>query len=230
MRLRFSLQILTLVVHLFSISAQASPGAAGPKPLLSQKKSGQDRTSPTKTSEQNEPRPYELESLSMEPLKGPLPSEFQVKTTATREVRKHSRSVTTGFWSGPVLDEDVKSSVGVSIALQNENRNETAQSYGFSLLIEQLYGLHWDYKIHCCLGDYYEPTFGFGVGSLWNTRDSLAALADIEKYHLRGHVGFEDLFNLNRRLRSEFWVMGSPRGLGFSLLVGWTWDQTEFIF
>ena len=118
----------------------------------------------------------------------------------------------------------------MTLEAQNENRNETAQSYGLSILANGNYGLHWDFRRHCCLGDYSEPNWGIGVGSLWSTADAIATLANFERYHLRARVGFENLLDMDRRLRGEIILKVGPLGFSAQAGLGWTWDDSEFLF
>lgn len=225
MRLHWSFQILTLVLCLAPNLAESSPKLPTPPSAISQKKADQS----TEGSE-SPAKPYELESLSMEPLKEEAPGDVRGKMVASRTVRKHSRSALASFWNGALLDKTSQSAFGATLLFQNENRNESAQSYGLSILSNRAFGLHWDFQKHCCLGDYSEPNWGFGIGSLWSTEDSLASLANFERYHLRARIGFEDLFKLDRRLRTEFILKVSPLGFSFQIGAGWTWDESEFLF
>lgn len=225
MRLHSCIQILTLVLCVVPDWAESSPNHPAPSSALSKKKT--DLKSENASSE---PKPYEMESLSMEPLKGDIPQGIRGKMVPSRQVRKHSRSLMAGYWSGALVEKESESSLGATLIVQNENRNESAQSYGLSILTNRSFGLHWDYQIHCCMGDYYEPNWGLGIGSLWSTEDSLANIANIERYQLRLRGGFEDLFNFNRRLRGEVILKVSPLGFSVQAGLGWTWDQNDFLF
>lgn len=222
MRLRSYLQILTLVLCLIPDVMWASPNYPQP-PSAVKTKTPQDSNS-------SAPKPYEMESLSLPTPQGQIPTNLSTPLRPTRTIRGHSRSILGGVWSGALLDTSTETAAGMTIVFQNENRNETAQSYGLSILANKAYGLHWDFQRHCCLGDYFEPNWGVGVGSLWSTDDAMASLANIERYHLRGRVGFEDLFNLDRRLRGEVVFKVSPLGFSMHAGLGWTWSDQEFWF
>ncbi len=233
MRLRSYVQILTLVLCFHPKIAVTSPSLPTPPSALDTKsssKNGAQKLNPQNETDTAEPRPYELESLSLPPMDGAAPEGLRGRLVASRVVRKHSRSLLGGVWSGALLESRTETAFGATLLFQNENRNESAQSYGLSVLSNRAYGVHWDFQKHCCLGDYYEPNWGFGIGSLWSTGDSLASLANIERYHLRTRVGVEDLFRLDRRLRGELILKVSPLGFSFQAGIGWTWDQNEFLF
>lgn len=226
MRLPCLIQILTLVLCGLPHLAESSPRLPTPSSALSGKKAN------PKSEAETPAKPYEMESLSMEPLKGEAPQGIQGKMVPSRQLRKHSRSVIGSYWSGALLDKNKTDEgvFGATLLIQNENRNESAQSYGLSVLSNRAFGLHWDYQVHCCLGDYYEPNWGVGVGSLWSTEDSLASLANIERYQIRFRGGFEDLLRFDRRLRAEIVLKASPLGFSFQIGMGWTWDEKEFLF
>ena len=72
--------------------------------------------------------------------------------------------------------------------------------------------------------------WGLGIGSFYDSREQLAALVNIESYHLRARAGFDDLFNLGRRLRAEFVVRAGLLGASVQIGIGWTFGANEFLF
>lgn len=224
MRLDLRKQILTLVVTslyacFFSITAIAAPEEPPPKkPHLQETPSA---PSPHKS--------YELESVELreQPAQSTL---NRPEFLPTRVVRQHSRVFSAGIWSGTLKNRDAETASGLNLDVQNDNINETGQSYGVSVLSNGVLGLHGDYHINCCLGAHYEPFWGLGVGSLWDPSESLVSFVNIDRYQIRFRGGFEDMFNLKRRLRLETVVQWGTLGFSGFLTLGWTWDQHEFWF
>ncbi len=223
MRLDLRKKILTLVVTVLSTPmVHAAPVDSKPEPATKEIKKPID--------EPTGHRQFELESLEVReqpPVRVHITaSEF----TATRVVRQHSRSVLAGLWTGNLSGRDPESAMGVRLDFQNDNSNETGQSFGLTLLANNFYGAHWDYHYNCCLGAHSEFFWGFGIGSLWAPPEAFASYVNIERYHARARAGFEDLFRLKRRLRGELVIEWGLVGFNASILFGWTWDKREFIF
>lgn len=149
---------------------------------------------------------------------------------ATRVVRTQSRVISLGLISGAIEDTRPRTIPWATLTFQNDNQNETGQSYGLSVADRDVWGLHWDAHRFCCLGDYSEPYWGLGIGAFYETRDQMAALVNIESYHLRARVGFENLFGLNRRLRTEVIVRAGLLGASAQIGLGWTFAADEFPF
>lgn len=135
-----------------------------------------------------------------------------------------------GLISGAIEDTKPRTMPWLTLTFQNDNQNETGQSYGLSVADRDFWGLHWDSHQFCCMGKYAEPYWGLGVGAFYDTREELAALVNIESYHLRARAGFEDLFGLSRRLRTEILVRAGMLGGSVQIGIGWTFGADEFIF
>lgn len=223
MRLDLRKKILTLVVTIFaSVIATAAPLDNKPQPATKDIKKAVDE--PTRH------RQFEMDSIEMREQKPPRGDVSTPDFTASRIVRKHSRSLYTGLWTGTLTTRDTETVMGVRLDFQNDNSNETGQSFGLTILANNFYGAHWDFHKNCCLGGYSEFFWGYGIGSLWSPAEALPTFVNIDRYHVRGRAGFEDLFRLKRRLRAEGLVEWGTLGFNFSVLVGWTWDEKEFIF
>lgn len=226
MRLDFRRQNLTLVALVIAsfVSFVSIVSAAAP---MEDQPGFDPKHSPK---EQIEPRPYEFESIEMRELSRPSVEIRVAEFTPTRIIRKHSRTVLTGLWTGALIDKTNVTSLGFRLDLQNDNRNETGQSFGLTVLMAGLIGAHWDYHVTCCLGDYNEPYWGVGVTGLYDPSEMLAGLVNIDRYRLRARVGLEDVLSLKRRFRLESALEWGTLGFNFNLLVGWTFDQSEFLF
>ncbi len=231
MRPALTIQILTLVLTpLIATSvAVAAPVSPGPGRALRPK----EPPPPAQT------LPAELsrdESLDTGVAPDPeaatlLPVTVNAPTiSATRVVRTQSRIVGLGLISGAIEETAPRTIPWLTLTFQNDNQNETGQSYGLSVADRDIWGLHWDTHRFCCLGDYSEPYWGLGLGAFYETRDQMAALVNIESYHLRARAGFEDLFGLNRQLRAEIVVRAGLLGASAQIGLGWTFAADEFPF
>lgn len=223
MRMDLRKQILTLVVMVFPLSfAQAAPSDNKPQSATKElKKPIEEPTGHKK---------FELDSVEMREQPAPSVHISTPEFSATRVVRKHSRTLLTGLWTGTLKDRTPENSLGFRLDFQNDNSNETGQSFGLTILTNNFYGAHWDYHVTCCLGGYSEFFWGFGVSGLYSPAEALASLVNLDRYHARARAGFEDLLRLQRRLRAEMVVEWGTLGFNASLLFGWTWDQNEFVF
>lgn len=179
------------------------------------------------------PRPQELDSVAPTPMEPLEPSDLvtpRITLAATRIVRAESRLASLGLLSGAVETQDSTSLPILSLAWLRDLKNESAQSYGFSLTGGQIWGLHWENRSYCCLGDHSEPYWSLGVGSFYRSSEQLASLVNFERYHLRLGGGFEDLLGRQRRLRAEALLRLSPLGLSAELNLGWTWEAQDWGF
>lgn len=227
MRLDLRKQILTLVVMAGAIAFSSTFAFAAP--------SEPRPSAPAKSLREAPAEKSVLKSVEMESVE--VREQPQVENilsvpefSATRVVRQHSRTASAGIWSGALKNREAESAFGFNLYIQNDNINETGQSYGLTVLTNGLLGAHWDYHVNCCLGAYYEPFWGFGLGSLWDPADSLVSFVNVDRYGLRLRGGFEDMFRLKRRLRLESAVQWSPLGISGFLTLGWTFDRNEFWF
>lgn len=223
MRLDLRKQILTLVVTAVSgMSGFAAPSDNKPDSAIQEMKKPIDQPVGH--------RQFELDSVEIREQPAPRVHLNTPEFTANRVVRKHSRTVLTGLWTGSLASRAPENALGVRLDFQNDNSNETGQSYGLTILANNFYGAHWDYHVTCCLGGYSEFFWGLGIGSLYDPAEALASLVNLDRYRFRARAGFEDLLHLNRRLRGELIVEIGPLGFDASILFGWTWDKSEFIF
>lgn len=229
MRLAWFFQKLTLVLamsigtlHVFAAPSSPTPGSAL-KPR-----------EPVITPSQ---LPTELDQLeSLDPglrgdpqmMEGITPRSSGI--SATRLVRTQSRVVGLGVISGAIDSTQARTIPWVSLTFQNDNQNETGQSFGLSVADRDVWGLHWDTHQFCCLGENSEPYWGLGLGGFYDSREQLAAFVNIESYHVRARIGVEDLFSLGRQLRTEFILRAGLLGVSGQIGVGWTWAADDFYF
>lgn len=234
MRLAYDHQNLTLVLAALlaglALSADKSYGAPTtpvPKSALTQQQTVTPTPAGHRQIDQKESLDPGLASdLSVRnfaPVRGP-------EIFPTRVIRSQSRVLGLGVISGSIEESSPRTMTWASLTFQNDNQNETGQSYGLGLAAKDTWGLHWDMHQYCCLGEKAEPYWGLGIGSFYQTSDRLAAIVNFERYHLRARVGFEDLFSLKRRLRAEFILRVSPLGASGQIGVAWTWSADEFLF
>jgi hypothetical protein len=231
MRLRVSFQIATYVLGLsISTTALAAPGSLKvPSPLT--------KTSTTNSTETPVTEPASargLEELDAVQLKhidsGTVAIETEQKLTATRIVRNQSRTLAWGVATGSLTETTAETNLVVSLNLQNNNANETAQLFGIEILGNTGLGFHLDYQSFCCLGKYAEPFLGFGVGWWSKSSNALAKLAEVQNYHFRAKLGFEDLFRNQRRVKLELVSTYGALGPGAEILLGWNFDKSETHF
>lgn len=227
MRLNSIVQILTLVLCvagiLLGVTAIAAPLMPVPESSL--------RPEVKRKAETDSPRGFELDSVAPSQIPGEIPPPLsEARMEATRVVRTQSRSLLLGFVSGAIEETEPQTLSLLTLNFQNDNQNETAQSYGLTITNSSAWGLHWDTHSYCCMGEKAEPFWGVGIGSFYDSHEQLASLVNIERYHLRARLGFEDLFGLGRRLRGEFLVRAAPVGVSGQISIGWTWSAAEFIF
>lgn len=224
------IQILTLVLaSLLAGPAPAAPVSPGPGSALKPA----EPAPPVVTLPADLSRDESLDTgLPPQPAAPAVaaPSGDAPALTATRVVRTQSRVAGLGLVSGAVDDTRARTMPWLTLTFQNDNQNETGQSYGLGVADRDFWGLHWDAHRFCCLGDYAEPYWGLGLGAFYDTREQLAALVNVESYHLRGRVGFEDLFGLRRRLRAELVVRAGLLGASAQIGLGWTFAADEFPF
>lgn len=185
------------------------------------------------TGPEQTPRPQDLDSVAPTPIEAPEPTELlepRITLPPTRVVRPESRLVSLGLLAGAVESQDITSLPVLSLAWLRDLKNENAQSYGLSMTGGQIWGLHWENRSYCCLGEHSEPYWSLGVGSFYRSSEQLASLVNFERYHLRLGGGFEDLLGLQRRLRAEALLRLSPLGLSAELNLGWTWEARDWGF
>lgn len=235
MRLTGWIQILTLVlsVNAAASSAHAAPSAPSPGTALR----------PSQTPAPAKTLPPELdraESLDTGVKTDAVPELSTPDSAAsknivngiipTRIVRARSRIVDGGIVSGAIDGTSPRTMPWVTLTFQEDFPDETARSYGLGVADRDIWGVHWDMHRYCCLGAYSEPYWGLGIGSFYDSREQLAALVNIESFHLRARAGFDDLFNLGRRLRAEFVVRAGLLGASVQIGIGWTFAADKFLF
>jgi|GEM_PF-5623652 len=103
--------------------------------------------------------------------------------------------------------------------------NLTAINWGALLTTDLQYGIHLDYQWNLALGSSYEPFVRGGVGGFFEISEELATFIKVENYQGRMTAGFEDLFDLQRRLRSEFLIALSTRGVSFGISFSWAFES-----
>lgn len=230
MRLVCPLQILTLVLA-GSVMAQAAPTSPAPGSVL--KKEIPSTSTPTSRRQLDQKESLDPGVLLTEPInksaEGAVRGHYN-SMPATRVVRTQSRALLYGIAAGALEDTTPQTLSLLTLTFQNDNQNETAQSYGLSVSDKSSWGLHWDTQSYCCLGEMAEPYWGFGIGGFYKSSEQLAGLVNVDRYHLRGRIGFEDLFSLGRRLRTELLLRAGMQGASLEIRIGWTWAADEFIF
>lgn len=205
-----------------SASLQAAPAEPAPDPATQSIRKQEPKDGPD--------RRFDLDSVEFRELPPPETRLTVPDFSASRVIRKHSRTVSTGMWSGTLIDSENLTVYGLRLDFQNDNSNETGQSFGLTVLTNNLWGAHWDYQTNCCLGAYWEPYWSLGFGSLWAPSESLASFVNLDRYFLRARAGLEDVFGLRRRLRLEAAIQWGRLGLSGYITAGWTWGQDEFWF
>jgi hypothetical protein len=100
------------------------------------------------------------------------------------------------------------SSAGLGLAYQHTRyySNLTSLNIGGQFTFNAHYGAFIDHQWMVSLGKSYEPFVRVGGGALFSLADEFAGFIKKERYHLRLTAGFEDLFRLDRQLRSELLV------------------------
>lgn len=232
--------LMTTGMGLSTPLVEAAPAAPHPAPVLSDKKT-QERLESVSEQRRIEKK-LEKESIldtgnssewwEVTPeAKNIDEGRFHVESLRpSRVVRSHSRSLLLGTVVGAVDAKDSTALPWVSLVVQNDNSNETAQSYGLSISNQAVWGLHWDSHQYCCLGQKAEPFWGIGLGAFYLPQEMLASFINIDRYHLRLRGGFEDLFNLGRRFRTELVLRVGTMGVSGQVSLGWTWSEDEFFF
>lgn len=221
MRLWMSIQFLTFVVL---ASAASKVVWAAPSTEISP-----SQMKPTTPSRESNKR-LETDSVHITPV--PLHGdEHQDRILATRVVHDQTWNLSLGLVSGPLREkkpiEDTQI-YGIGTTLQLPN--ESAQEYTVDITQHGMVGFHGQFKKYCCLGRYSEPYWTAGAAGLYDPADLLPGIVKLRSYQAQGGVGFEDLFQWQRRLRSELMIGVGDPGVSIYLRIGYAFDESLLNF
>lgn len=126
---------------------------------------------------------------------------------------------------GTELRFDRGTKVGLLYQGTRSRPDLTAINWGTVLTTDLHYGAHLDYQWNLALGNSYEPFIRGGVGGFFSISEELATFIKVENYQGRLTAGFEDLCDLERRLRTEFLLTLSTRGVSIGISLSWAFES-----
>lgn len=148
------------------------------------------------------------------------------KLVPYRKDSKKTLTATLGGVSGALVDEsEIRSSRFLGFSQTNYNHDMTAQNFGFELLENGQVGAHLGFRKSIKWGEWFEPYYQWGVGSLFKTSEGPASLINYQRYQARLHFGFEDLFHFKRNLRADIGIAQSPIGFSYQYSIGYVFED-----
>lgn len=131
------------------------------------------------------------------------------------------------FKVGPMIKDLGSSSAAVGLLYQHTRyySDLTALNLGAHLTFKAYYGAFIDHQWMVRIGQAYEPFVRVGGGTLFSPTDEFAGFIKKERYHLRLTAGFEDLFQMDRHLRSEILLAVATNGLSFGVSFAYAFED-----
>jgi hypothetical protein len=160
-------------------------------------------------------RPPEIDTRPLGPYANQGSSLF-----AYRKNSKKTVALSAGSMAGTLVDaNEVRSSSFLGITQTNYNSDRTAQNYGVELLQNGQVGAHLGFRTSLVWGEWFEPYYQYGIGSLLKASEGPASLINFQRYQARLHAGFEDFLDWDRNLRLDFGLAFSPLGPSYQFSV-----------
>lgn len=121
-----------------------------------------------------------------------------------------------GVWSGYTANANTNDSVffftyGIRLNDELESSSELSAKILMNSVAGWFYGKKWLYE----LGHMQEPYYKLGVGSLYSFSENFGTFMFFNRYYVSGSIGFDDLFRLDRHLRTDLGISLSALGPGF---------------
>lgn len=144
----------------------------------------------------------------------------------TRSNFNHSNTIYLGHMSGNLVDKgENRSTDFIGMQRTNYNSDFSAQEYGVDLTRLGLAGFNLGWKKLLYLSDWNEPYYKISLAGLYKPAETLASFINIDRYHIRGSIGFDDFLSLQRCLRLDASVAYSLLGFSYGVSVGYSFPD-----
>lgn len=120
------------------------------------------------------------------------------------------------------MDEDSTSATAIHLELEKRNLDDHAEALQVNLSLRGIIDVSYGVRKILLEGREHNPYYSLGGGAYLNGAESFAALVNYKTYYFRAGVGLEDIYQLQRQLRTEIYLGYSWLGLSYGLNLSYT--------
>lgn len=200
--------VCTLIFMLSSPPSAAAPSTDFPPDPI-------DSGLHPRPKEPTTPRTDLMESTQITTTPGMVTTNGDTPLIPTRKLTDEAVFLVTGLWRGSVVDNGLNDNIAYfRIGKSVYDGPTLANEYTLDLSTSGNFGWSAGYKFLQDLGKNYEPYLKVALGALYASNERLGTFINWERYQLRGEIGCDDLFQMQRSLRAELGVSWSGYGMG----------------